>query len=170
MQTLFLALLLFLSPWPDGMTESSLKEFTSEEGRFSALMPGEPTTSVVFTETREGRLATHTVSATDESLNQYLVSWTEYGVRSVEREATEMTFDKMRDALIRFKEGKLLGESSVEIEGHPGRAFTFSVEGGQLMRVRFYFVGNRSYQVMTETRGDVYDSESFLSSFKLLGQ
>jgi hypothetical protein len=171
MQALFLTLLCFLSVWPHVAPESALKQFTSEEGSFSALMPGEPKTSVVFTEKREGgRLATHIVSASDEEMNEYLVSWTEYEAQSLEQKASNLTFDKMRDALIGFKEGKLLSEANVEIEGHPGRAFTFSVGGGQLARVRFYFVGNRSYQVMTETRGDVSDADSFHNSFKLLGQ
>ena len=131
-------------------------------------MPDEPRTSVVVTQTAKGPLYTHTVGATDQNLNEYLVSWTSYD-RSVEFRATEKTFDNVRDALISSKGGKLLSESSLDLAGRPARAVTFTDSDGRLVKARFYFIGTRFYQVMAESgnKQDSSDSDRFLQSFKI---
>jgi hypothetical protein len=171
MQTLFLALFCLLSALPGAWPESSWREVSSKEGGFSALMPDEPKTNVIYTETRKGGLYTHTVSASDEEWNEYLVSWTVYPQDSIEAKATENTFRRMRDALVAFKEGKLLSDTPLTLEGHPARAFTFETKDGQLTSVRFYFVGRRIYEVMARMRNgtkNARDAERFQHSFKLL--
>lgn len=61
-------------------------------------MPAEPKTSLIATDTSEGKLLTHTVSSTDADLNEYMVSWAEYPHDSVEHRATEERFNRIRDA------------------------------------------------------------------------
>jgi hypothetical protein len=171
MQTLFLALFCLLSALPGALPESTWREVSSKEGGFSALMPDEPKTNVIYTETRKGGLYTHTISASDEEWNEYLVSWTEYPKDSIEDRATEKTFNRMRDALVGFKEGKVLSDNALTLEGHPARAVTFETKDEQLTNVRFYFVENRLYQVMVHSRNgnkNAADAERFLNSFKLL--
>lgn len=167
MQTLILALLILAGTLPNTQ-QAPWKEFSSAEGKFSAAMPDDPTTNAVATYTSKGRLLTHTVSSTDKELNQYLVSWTEYPEESIEQRATETKFDKIRDALVGHKGGKVLSESAVN-QGHPAREVTFSVPENRVIRVRFYFVRNRFYQVMAESKGENSEAvERFFNSFKLL--
>ncbi len=98
-----------------------------------------------------------------------MVSWTEYGKEGIEHKATEETFNKLRDALVEFKGGKVLSESVISQEGHPAKAVTFSTSEGRVVNVRFYFVKTRFYQVMTETKAkDSEAIERFFNSFKLL--
>jgi hypothetical protein len=169
MQTLMLALLCLVGFWPATQQPAGWSEFTSLDGGFQAAMPNEPRTTRFAIETEDGTLQTHLVSASDTSLNEFLVSWTEHPEKSVEQRATEKTFNRMRDALIKQKGGKLLSETTASQEGYPARTINFATAEGRFVRVTFCFVKNRTYQVLAETN----DSDSatfarFFDSFKLL--
>lgn len=171
MRTLFLALALVSCAWTVASAQGAWREFSSDEGLFSALMPGEPQTTDFYTQTRKGVLRTRMTSALDDGLNEYSVSWTDYGPGAAERKARAETFDKIRDALLLAYDAKLLGESSGEFEGHASRAFAFSTADGRVIRARFFFAGDRFYQLTTQTRvgkGAAADGERFMNSFKLL--
>jgi hypothetical protein len=140
--------------------------YSSDEGRFSTVLPNEPMTTLIATPTEKGALFTHTVSATDSDLNEYMVSWTAYD-HNVEAKGTDKTYDRVRDALVLSKNGRLVSESSVVMQGRPGRAVVFTDDEGRTVKVRFYFIGTRFYQVMAENRGKQTDSDTFLESFKV---
>jgi len=144
------------------------KAYSSTEGRFSVTVPDDPRVSTVATDTADGKVLTHIVSATDKDLNEYLVSWTAYN-REVESKGTEQTLDQMRDALIHAKNGKLSSESTVSLMNHAGRAVTFVDDVGRTVSVRFYFIGNRAFQVMAESRNQasLSDAEKFFKSFSI---
>ncbi|HKY04290.1 MAG TPA: hypothetical protein VJQ56_05350 [Blastocatellia bacterium] len=169
MHSITLALLLLFSTWADTSQNHVWQEFTSAEGKFSALMPDKPTTSFILTNTPRGVVQTYTVSSAYEG-NSYLVSWTEYKQESVEHKATEKTFDMIRDALVADKNGKVLSDSPITLEGHPARAVTYTTEDGMTVMARFYFIKNRFYQVMAERRGptDSGAAERFLNSFRIV--
>lgn len=132
-------------------------------------MPSDPTISARVTNTMRGNVLTHMVSSTDENLNEFMVSWTEYQNPDFEQRGTEATFNKVRDALVAANQGKVLSESVISAAGHPARAFKFSKSDGRIITVRFYFVGNRFYQVMAQTKGENTEFvERFFESFKLL--
>jgi NADPH:quinone reductase-like Zn-dependent oxidoreductase len=132
-------------------------------------MPEEPKVSTIVTNTSKGSLFTHTVSSSDKDLNEFMVSWTEYREDTVEKKATEKTFDKIRDAILVTKGGKLLTESASQFDGRLGRTVTFETSDGRFVSVKFGFFKNRFYQVMAETkRQNLSDCERFLNSFKLL--
>ena len=168
MHLLLVPLLFLTTLFVNPPQQPAWRDYSSPEGRFSAAMPDEPRTSMVVTQTAKGPLYTNTVGATDQNLNEYLVSWTSYD-RSVEFRATEKTFDNVRDALISSKGGKLLSESSLDLAGRPARAVTFTDSDGRLVKARFYFIGTRFYQVMAESgnKQDSSDSDGFLQSFKI---
>ena len=165
---LILASLLTLITLTGPLQQTDWRAFSSAEGRFSAVVPAEPLTSTIATQTDEGVLLTHTVSATDRYLNEYLVSWTAYN-HNVESKGTEKTFDRVRDALISTKGGKLVGESAPAMQGKPGRAIVFTDSDGRTVKARFFFVGNHFYQLMAEERDKTNgaDSDRFLDSFKV---
>jgi len=148
--------------------QTDWKPYSSPEGHFMVSLPDDPRTSTIVTETDAGPLFTHIVSANDRDLNEYLVSWTDYH-RNVEYKATPKTFDGMRDALIRQREGKLTTESATMIAGRMGRAVAFTDKEGHTVNVKFYFVGNRSFEMLAESRSkaSLADAEKFFASFKI---
>ncbi|MFY9554314.1 MAG: hypothetical protein WAV20_16905 [Blastocatellia bacterium] len=167
MQPIMIALL-FLVSLPGVRHEMQWQEFVSAEGKFSARMPTDPRFNSRVTNTKEGNLLTHIISSTDDNLNEFMVSWTEYQKDTIEHRGTEATFRKVRDALVASNNGRVLTESVISAEGHPAREVKFSTDT-RIVTVRFYFVKNRFYQVMAQTRPENTDSgERFFESFKLL--
>jgi hypothetical protein len=183
MQIFLLALFGLIGIWPGvqplaaGVPQSSASvqqssdwiAFKSLDGGFEAAMPKQPQTNTLAIELSGRTIFTHIVSANDLDLNEYLVSWSEYPEKSVEQRATEKTFNRMRDALIRQKEGKLLSDTMVTNDGYPARKVVFALPGSKFVTVMFCFVRNRSYQVLIETKDlDSPTVDRFFSSFKLL--
>lgn len=170
MHLLLISLLSLTTLFVNAPQQSAWKDYSSAEGKFSAAMPDEPRTTMIVTETAEGPLYTHTVSVTDKDLNEYMVSWTMYD-RNVEYKGTAKIFDRVRDALIWSKRGKLVSESAISMVGRAGRAITFTDSDGRVVKARFYFVGNRFYQVMAESRGkqNSADCDRFFESFEVQG-
>ncbi len=144
------------------------RTYSSTEGRFAVSVPDEPRVSTVTTNTAKSQVLTHIVSATDKDLNEYLVSWTAYN-GNIPSGDLEKTLDRMRDALIEAKNGKLSNESSVSLGNHTGRAITFVDGDGRTVNVRFYFIGNRTFQVMAESRAqaNLPDADKFFKSFSV---
>lgn len=168
MQIFLLALLGFIGFWPSVQQPANWVEFTSLEGGFEAAMPTQPNTNLLAIQTSDGTLFTHIVSSNDHGVDEYLVSWTDYPEKNVEQRATEKTFGKMRDALIRHKEGKLLTDTAASKEGFPARTITFSTKD-RFVTVMFCFVKNRSYQLLVETKAnDAQAVDRFFGSFRFL--
>ena len=169
MHSLILSVLFFIGVAAFPQHDTQWREFSSSEGRFSALLPDEPEMNTIMTNTKKGRLLTRTVSSRDKEQNEFTVAWTEYQQADVEHRGTGKTFNKIRDALVAARSGKLLNESDVKFNGHFGRSVTFETGDGRLVTARFGFFKSRFYQVMAETRPQNVDAgERFLNSFKLL--
>ena len=175
MTKLVLALLCLLAAEPKLPADSAWKEFSSAEGRFSALMPGEPQTGVTHTATRRGVLHTYSVSSGNWGEGEgrsFSVNWTDYPPGAPALSATEATFDKIRDALLTVEEGRLLDESSDAFAGRAAHAFTYADADGDVSKVVVFFDGGRFYQLTAQTREGRAGAESrdrFLNSFRLLG-
>src|SRR6185295_20212724 len=168
MQLLILAVLCFTA-MPDINQEPAWQRFSSVEGRFSARMPTEPRISTRTTPTSQGMVLTQMVSSSDENLNEFMVSWTEYKSSDFEQRGTDALFNRIRDALVGSQNGKVLSESAIDAGGHPARSLAFSTSDGRLTTVRFYFVQNRFYQVMAQTRPGFSEmADRFFESFKLI--
>src|SRR6266850_16454 len=131
MQPLIIAFLCLMAT-PGVQTEPAWQQFSSSEGRFSARMPSEPRISTRVTNTKEGILLTHMVSSTDDNLNEFMVSWTEYQNSNFEQRGTEPTFNKIRDALVASNQGKVLSESVISAGSHHARAIKFSTSAGRI--------------------------------------
>ncbi len=177
MQPLLLVFMSLLAIWPATQQPSSWREYTSSEGRFTATLPANVNTNLMAIDTSKSRLFTHMVSATDADLNEYMVSWTEYPDDKSRPRDTEKSLNRMRDALVKFKKGTIVSESPISFASHTGREIAFTTDEGRLVRVRFYFVDNRIYQLVAETwkdkfrvneREDPGVVDRFFDSFKLL--
>lgn len=172
MLALMLAAVCVLGNLPSPQTKTTWSSITSSEGRFSALMPDEiRSTNTLSTDTSEGRLLTHLVSTTDQNLNEYMVSWTEYPDQaSIEKRGSDKTFNRIRDAYARVRGLTVFQEAALTSQGYPARTYSMKTsDGTRIISVQVYFVKNRFYQVSADTRAiDRADAEKFLDSFKLL--
>lgn len=145
-------------------------EFRSADGKFSVSMPGKPTESVITVSLGTGDRTANTFSYHDEDLNEFLVAYSE---RSTPRKSTdEQIFDKARKGLLIATDGKLLRENSVTLAGYTGREIVFERPNGDVQTERFFFVGDRFYQISVEVKKSStrpVDVERFLSSLRFDG-
>ena len=72
---------------------SGWREFRSDEGRFSVLMPGEPTASVVTVNVGGGDRHSNTVTYSDNDLNEYMVAYSARTGRETHKTSDEQLFD-----------------------------------------------------------------------------
>ncbi len=171
MKTLALILALALSAQSQATPQAAWEDFSSSEGGFSVSLPAGAQARVTTTYTSFKTIYTHTVSSSDQDLNSFSVSWTAYEAGKFAKRPPEKLFDKVRDALLKVNEGRLIADTPAGIGGHPGRAFAYETPGKSVYRVRLYIVGDTFFQVMSETKewsANRSDGERFLDSFRLL--
>jgi len=165
----YLALAMFLLSLLHGMGAASSSNnwnlFTSQEGNFSALFPGEPK------EKTQNELVFKVHSFAFEKRNTaYLVLYVDYPEK-LHVSPTEQTFDGARNGAL-GKDGKLLQEKSITIEGFPGREIQVNKNKGEAFIVdRYFLAANRMYQIMAVVPKQDQSSTNisyFLNSFSLL--
>ncbi len=144
-------------------------QFSSVEGGFSALFPGQPVEERKTEVTEYGDLDFTQFLYVDEDGTEYLVMYADAsGLTSV------FTTDEMLDALaprlVRGASGELIRELVIDIDGYPGRDVKVRVADGSILRMQGYLVGNRNYQVAVVTSSEDQFSASvnrFLNSFAI---
>jgi hypothetical protein len=148
-----------------GSSSNSWKLFTCQEGNFSALFPGEPKEKTQ----NELIFKVHSFGF-EKRKTAYLVIYIDYPEK-LHVSPTEQTFDGARNGAL-GKDGKLLQEKSITIEGFPGREIQVEKKGGEVFVVdRYFLVANRLYQVMAVVPKQDRSSTNipyFLDSFSLL--
>jgi hypothetical protein len=118
-------------------------KYNSPEGRYSVLVPTQPTLT-----TQE------TTASTGEKLPQYLASSPDgNGVLMIVYfdYSTEMAFslDKARDSMVTAMNGTLLDEDSISLGSSPGRSLKLLAKAADqqefIVRAKLYDVGRRVY-------------------------
>lgn len=151
--------------------EPTWKEFRSNEGGFSVLMPGTPTPNKVTVNTTSGVEEANMFSLSDESLNEYIVAYSKYPKTDSKEVSTGKLFDKARDGILLVQQGKLLNEAAITLDGFSGRSIAVERPDGVITTARFYVVGDRFYQLSVNAKTNEREPEApkrFLDSFKLL--
>ena len=151
--------------------EPTWKEFRSNEGGFSVLMPGTPTPNKVTVNTTSGVEEANMFSLSDESLDEYIVAYSKYPKTDSKEVSTGKLFDKARDGILLVQQGKLLNEAAITLDGFSGRSIAVERPDGVITTARFYVVGDRFYQLSVNAKTNEREPEApkrFLDSFKLL--
>ena len=150
-----------------GPVEDPWKEFTSQEGKFTVNMPGQPSYTTQAVPTTEGSVQVHT----------YLISHgvMAYGVmyNTVASEVADAQqfLDVRRDNALATVKGTLISEKNISIDGHPGREVKLKTGDNIQYTGRLFLVNDRFYQVISTAPGGVNAEAAmlkFLDSFKLL--
>ena len=151
--------------------EPTWKEFRSNEGGFSVLMPGTPTPNKVTVNTTSGVEEANMFSLSDESLDEYIIAYSKYPKTDSKEVSTGKLFDKARDGILLVQQGKLLNEAAITLDGFSGRSIAVERPDGVITTARFYVVGDRFYQLSVNAKTNEREPEApkrFLDSFKLL--
>jgi hypothetical protein len=149
----------------------SWNEFTSQEGGFSVLLPGQPKIERQTTETAVGPLAftMHTVELSFGSV-AYIASYNDYPPSLIAAGDKSAILDGVVEGALGSK-ANLKKTEPITVDGHPGREFTGTVKDGYEYTSRAYLVNNRLYQLnIVSTPGKVpaEDKRKYFDSFKLL--
>jgi len=141
-------------------------KFTSEEGRFSVMMPGVPEDKVQTTPASPGPYTTHLFTLR-QGANVYLIGWVDYDPSFDFDLYAELEMN--RDNFVKGIEATLLHSRNLNIDGFT--ALEFTAEGKQrIFRSRVYMVGRRPYQIVIGSPKGVDDSVNvnrFFNSFKV---
>jgi len=141
-------------------------QFSSEEGRFSVLMPEIPQEQKETTDSAHGPYTTHLFIGRDTT-SVYLIGWVDYDPSfNFNREAE---LEANRDNFIKGVKAKLVSTRPTIIDGYSGLEFTAETEN-RVFKSRVLMVGRRPYQIVIGSAKGVDDSANvnrFFNSFKV---
>ena len=133
---------------PPPAKEYNLKawsEFRSAEGRFSISFPGTPETGVRTFDTSRGKLSSHLFFVKNESI-VYYVSYLDFPLAPKTPDENKAILDYARQQVV--NDGTvLISETDMSIAGVAGREL-FVEKEGSIMRVRYFFLKERLYQMI----------------------
>ena len=147
------AVLAFIGASCDSSVTPS-KLLDSTDGRFVVTFPpgfGEPQLSAHSVDSPVGKL-TFSMYIAENSSGACFASYNDYPPEVIEQGDPKVMLDGARDGALRNINGKLIKEDEITLEGHPGRAISFSgsKEGKSFFgRADIFLVNPRLYQVMS---------------------
>ena len=154
------------------------KEYSSVEGGFSILFPGNPSQETQVVEAAPGvqfNLRIHKLKA----LAEYSVMYADYPIPVSDPAVAKNVLDNGAKGAVASVNSELLELKEITLYGHPGRYLKERMRSGEIMRVKMLLVGQRMYQVAITTPREegtsaemvkAYETmaDKFLSSFKLI--
>jgi len=157
---IFLSLAAAAQTQPDGT-------FTSNEGGFSAILPGIPKQKSEPITSTNGPTVLHSFMIEEnEGRSFYLVVYSDYET-TLDAEASLNT---VISAQLASMKGKITADKKTAVNGHPGRSVTLENEDA-VFYSSVYIAGKRLYQVMyglEKGQSLSADARKFLDSFKIL--
>ena len=141
-------------------------KFTSEEGRFSVLVPGTPEGKVETTPSEHGPYTTHLFILRNPR-NVFLIGYVDYDPSFNFNRQAELEMN--RDNFVKGLEATLLTTKLLTIDGYQALEFTAETSE-RVFRSRVYMVGRRPYQLVIGSPKNVDESaaiDRFFSSFKV---
>ena len=139
-------------------------KFTSEPGRFSALLPVQPTQQTETTPSDHGDYITHMFIA-KSGLNVYVIAWVDYDPSFQFRPTNEL--DANRDNFTKGLNATLVSSHNLILNGYQALEFTAETSEATY-RSRVFIVGRRPYQLVVRTSKGIEDKENtkrFFESF-----
>jgi len=141
--------------------------FTSEDGRFSVLLPEVPKDSAETTKSEHGPYTTHLfVVKTAKSV--FLVGWVDYDPSFNFNVKSEL--DANRDNFVNGLKATLRTSNTLTRNGYPSLDFTADT-ADSIYQSRVFIIGRRPYQLVVGTARGQDDSANiakFFESFKIV--
>jgi hypothetical protein len=144
-------------------------KFSSDEGRFSVMMPETPTDKAETVDSAHGPYTTHLFIVRDTT-SVYLIGWVDYDPsfnfnRQAELEAN-------RDNFVKGISATLVSTRPTTIDGYSALEFTCET-ADRIFKSRVYMVGRRPYQIVIGSpkgQDDTASVNKFFNSFKVRTQ
>ncbi len=155
------------------------RSFSSYNGNFSVLSPGEMTEKVDTVLTAMGELAYHIFFFQNKAQNAdnvlYMLSYCDYPEGALHHDSTELLqdfFDVTLDAAAKSVKGELLYSNDIKIHGFPGKRWRIDYLNGEaIIKTKAFVRENRYYALQTITKKDRslnFSADKFLDSFQFL--
>lgn len=157
----------------------SWKEFSSQDGYFSVLLPGTPVKQLQQAGGPTGPVDYFAYTLQTEA-HSYYVAFLDFPEVPNDARGIRKILDGARDGAIATINGTLVSEQDLSLKGMPGRSMT--VEGpSQVLKARIYLAELRLYLLMIVANKtpapspetgilDNVTVEKFLGSFKLMSR
>ncbi|MGZ5434964.1 MAG: hypothetical protein ACXWID_14175 [Pyrinomonadaceae bacterium] len=156
---------------PQSEAQPSSLRYTSPEGRYSVLLPAQPTLSSQQLSAPDGTPMTQYMAQVADGSGMLMVAYFDYAADVV------FSLDKARDGMVTSIQGTLLDEHSMSLGGAPGRQVKISARTEQGMefidRARFYDVKPRVFVLQCITPKSLDSAaiaercEQFFDSFRV---
>jgi len=144
------------------------KDFSSTEGGFAILMPGEPAQSTETVKTAAGDMSMH-IYMLELKNSAYGVIYTDMPSMFQQMpNAADKLLDGGRDGAVAQMKGKLVSEQAISIGRHPGRELHIDSDRAVIV-ARIFLVDLRLYQVLAilpKGQSPTDDTTKFLDSFR----
>ena len=148
---------------------SGVQTFTSSDGHFSISFPVTPTqTSKSVALQGSDSTTLYEFVAGDENVS-YMVMYSDYPSQYIGDDA-QTFLQGRRDGSLQAVSGTIATDEAINLNGVPGRAFTFTDANGVSYSVHDFLDGQRFYQVIVAvSKGSSADhQDEFINSFKIL--
>jgi hypothetical protein len=152
-----------------GFQSAEWIKYTSNEGRYSALVPQQPKFSSQEATAPGGEKFTQYMAQTNDNESVYVMGYFDFTPNMV------FSLDKARDGMLAATQGTLIKEEPITLGGSPGRDLKLATKNGNfdlLVRVRFFEVGRRIYviqhifQKSSDSPALMAKTAKFFDSFK----
>lgn len=153
-------------------SESVWKPFSSPEGGFTVLFPGQPNTDKANTNTTAGANSLQAFAVLRENEALYVVSYRDVVEQIILN--SRNTDQILASTVSRASQGSrvsLLNERNISLGRFPGKEIRVQLEKNIILRGRIYLVNQRLYQlfVVTNQEANLTKSiEGFFKSFQVL--
>ncbi|MFC1484531.1 hypothetical protein ACFL6Q_05745 [Candidatus Neomarinimicrobiota bacterium] len=148
----------------------SFRDYISEEGRFTVLMPKNVDYQVQQVNTPGGLQEIHLFSARSGSF-EYLVSYADYPEWYISSVDHATVLDGGRDGMVNNVFGELSVETILEVQDFPAREILIKAPQNSALKARIILAGNRLYMINVGSQTDnIYSHtvDKVLRSFKIL--
>jgi hypothetical protein len=150
---------------------AAFKEFLSPDKSFSALLPQGPRESSKKINTPIGSIRTFAYNAKSKH-HEFSIAYCDYPDSFVAATDPKQILAGAADGAVHNIQGKLLGETSIDMNGIPGTELKIETPQKMVLKSRIYFAGKRLFQIMAIGKPDhAFDKEltEVFDSFKIKG-
>ena len=165
-----LAFLLLSSALVNAQGHDEWPRYTSKEGRYTVLLPSQPTVDSQEATSTSGNKFTQYKATVTGADAVYMIGYFDYSP------PTTFTLEKGRDGMVNAVKGTLLSERAISLGGAPGREIHVGAkdESGLefVIFARFYDIDHRVYvvQFITTKAGEAADmrANKYFDSFQVV--
>jgi hypothetical protein len=150
---------------------AQFKEFRSDEGRFTVLMPGKPKAQNQTMDTPVGKVDMVMYMASSGKAG-CAVAYADYPEQLINSTDPQKTLDGARNGAIKNVSGRLVSETSISFHGLPARDVRIEIPNKAFVTARFILASPRFYELMLiapTDKGHEQDISQFFNSFTIDG-